>query len=526
MAVTAPRGSGLVGARRPHGPVLRALLAPLPKGTFVSEVSWHTRHRSICALLWLHVLILPVVAMVRGATLGHAMFEAVLVAPFAAGAVWPRFGRGSRSTLATLGLVLSSAILTHLLDGLIEMHFYYFVVVVVVSLYQSWVPFLAAVGFVVLQHAVVGAVAPTSVFNHPAAQRNPLGWSLVHGGFILAQSVACLACWRVSENALGGERRARDGLDKTRADLARAQELARVGSWEWDVMSNSAQWSDQMYELAGVDQASQPVTGESFLAIVHEADRARVGALITTAVEARTPLDYECTLVRPDGSVRVIHTRGDVVVADDGTVTRLFGTCQDISERRRLHDEIFHLAFHDPLTGLANRRMFVDRLERALATQQRSAATHAVLFLDIDDFKAVNDTLGHKAGDDLLVEVGQQLRGSARSYDTVARWGGDEFALLLENIDRAGAMQRAERIQANLREVLLDGKPLHASIGVAMAEGAADPDDLLRDADAAMYTAKRAGDGRAQHRGTGPGRDSQRFVSSNPGPRGPEPRSP
>jgi len=500
MALTAPRGSGLVGARRPRGRVLRVLLAPLPKGTFVSEVSWHNRHRSICALLWLHVLILPVVAMFRGETLGHALFEAVLVGPFAAAALWPAFGRAARSTYATLGLVLSSAILTHIMGGLIEMHFHYFVVVVVVSLYQSWVPFLSAVGFVVLQHAVVGALDPMSVFNHPAALRNPLGWSVVHGAFILAQSVACLACWRVSENALEGERRARDGLDKTRGDLARAQQLARVGSWDWDVMSNSAQWSDQMYELAGVDKASQPVTGESFLAIVHEADRARVGALITAAVEARAPLDYECSLVRPDGSVRVIHALGDVVVADDGTVTRLFGTCQDITERRRLHDEISHLAFHDPLTGLANRRLFVDRLQHALATQQRSGATHAVLFLDIDDFKAVNDTLGHKAGDDLLVAVGQQLRSSARAYDTVARWGGDEFALLLETIDRDGAMQTAERIRANLRQLPLDGKPLQASIGIAIAEGSADPDDLLRAADAAMYAAKRAGDGRPQHR--------------------------
>jgi diguanylate cyclase (GGDEF)-like protein/PAS domain S-box-containing protein len=509
MALTAPCGSGLGGERRPHGPVLRALLAPLPKGTVVAEVSWRNRHRCICALVWLHVLILPVVAMVRGETIGHALYEAGLVGLFAAAAGWPRLGRAARSTLATLGLVLSAAMLTHLTGGLIEMHFHYFVVVVVVSLYQSWVPFLFAVGFVVLQHAVVGAVDPSSVFNHPAAQRNPLGWSMLHGAFILAQSMACLACWRVNEKALDGERRARDGLDKARGDLAKAQEMARVGSWDWDVMSNSVQWSDQMYELAGVEPASQPLTVESFLAIVHEADRARVAALLTAALEARAPLDDECTLVQPDGSARVVHALGNVIVADDGTVTRVFGTCQDITERRALHDEIFHLAFHDPLTGLANRRLFVDRLGHALATQQRSGATHALLFLDIDDFKAVNDTLGHKAGDDLLIQVGQQLRDAARSYDTVARWGGDEFALLLEDANRAAAARIAERIQAKLGQLQLNGKPLQASIGIAIAEGSADPDDLLRDADTAMYAAKRAGDGRPQHRSPAPGRYTQ-----------------
>ncbi len=161
-----------------------------------------------------------------------------------------------------------------------------------------------------------------------------------------------------------------------------------------------------------------------------------------------------------------------------------------MTERTALQQEIERLAFHDPLTGLANRRLFLDRLEHALALRTRSGRGCAVLFMDLDDFKKVNDTLGHSAGDQLLQEVARRLQATVRGSDTVSRFGGDEFALLLEDVDLATATRLAERIGTALRQpVHLQGSEvsIRYSIGIALAEGSTAADDILRDADAAMY---------------------------------------
>jgi len=368
--------------------VLRPL-ALLPEGKPLPEDIWRSRHRGVCALLWLHVLVLPIVGVFRDKSLVHAVLEAGAVGVLAAVASRRGFGRGLRTSSATLGLVMSSAILVHLFDGLIEMHFHFFVMVVVISLYQSWRPFLLALGFVVLNHSIGGAVAAGSVYDHPPAQS--WAWALVHGGFILAQSLACLVCWRASENTLDRERQAREDLHKAHQDLTAAQALAGVGSWDWDVPAAVVSWSDQFYAIAGLHRDSFTPTVESFLALVHEGDRDRVAALIDAALEHLSTLDYEARLVRPDGTVRVVHALGECAVDGAGALVKLFGTCQDITERKLLHEKIEHMAFHDPLTGLANRALFLNRLEHALAVQARSARSCAVLFLDLDGFKTIND---------------------------------------------------------------------------------------------------------------------------------------
>jgi hypothetical protein len=115
------------------------------------------------------------------------------------------------------------------------MHFHFFVIVAVITLYQSWLPFGVAIGFVALHHTAVGFTDPLSVFNHPAAVEAPLKWALIHAGFILGESAACLTAWRLNESALAGERAARVALEQANEDLAQAQHLARVGSWDWNV---------------------------------------------------------------------------------------------------------------------------------------------------------------------------------------------------------------------------------------------------------------------------------------------------
>ncbi|HWH32281.1 MAG TPA: EAL domain-containing protein [Egibacteraceae bacterium] len=476
---------------------ISALRQFLPAGDSLDAPSWRKRHRAICGVLWAHVPAVAAFALVRGETAVHSLGEAAILAVLAAGAsvrVWPD---AARAVMATLGLVSASAIAVHLSGGVIEMHFHFFVVVVIASLYQSWVPFLVALAFVVLHHGIVGQLAPESVFNHPAALAGAWRWAAVHGAFVLAESAACLAAWRLNETALEGERAARVALERSNADLLVAQRLSSIGSWDWEIATDTVWWSRELYTIFGVqpDEFLPSVAG--FLAHVHEDDRGRVALLVEQAGSVPAgDLEFNCRVLRADGTERIVHALGHAAVGDDGRPTRLMGTVQDITERKALEREIEYRAFHDPLTDLANRALFMDRVRHALAVRERTGASIAVLYLDLDDFKTVNDTLGHSAGDALLVQVAHRLCDSVRTSDTVARLGGDEFAVLLENTDTGQAARAAEAVLDALQEpVQVDRAHLlvRTSIGVVVAERSIESEELLRRADVAMYEAKRQG---------------------------------
>lgn len=198
----------------PHG-WLRGAVAWLPAGDTLTVDGWHRRHRSIVGLLWAHVVLLPVYGIAIGRPAGHVVLEnAVPLVACALLASSRRCSASLRAVLATLGLTLSSVALVHLSGGLIEMHFHFFVVVAVVSLYQSWRPFLVALAVVLLHHGIMGTLDPSGVYNHPAAVASPWVWALVHTGFILAESAACLVAWRLNEDALERERHAQRSLSR------------------------------------------------------------------------------------------------------------------------------------------------------------------------------------------------------------------------------------------------------------------------------------------------------------------------
>jgi diguanylate cyclase (GGDEF)-like protein/PAS domain S-box-containing protein len=185
---------------------------------------------------------------------------------------------------------------------------------------------------------------------------------------------------------------------------------------------------------------------------------------------------------------------------DNPSVGGLVLNTRDISERRQLEDQLVHQAFHDSLTSLANRALFKDRVDHALQRTKRQTPSVAVLFLDLDGFKEVNDSLGHAAGDRLLIQVAERLHSCVRPSDTVARFSGDEFAVLIEDAsDDIDVVQVAERVLEGLRQpFVVNGRELHVrgSMGIARMDGDVDgADQLLRNADLAMYRAKAAGNG-------------------------------
>jgi diguanylate cyclase (GGDEF)-like protein/PAS domain S-box-containing protein len=186
----------------------------------------------------------------------------------------------------------------------------------------------------------------------------------------------------------------------------------------------------------------------------------------------------------------------------DHTVRGIVLNTRDVSERKRLEQQLTHQAFHDPLTGLANRALFRDRVSHALALAQREGRPITVLFLDLDDFKKVNDSLGHAEGDRLLIAAAERFLSCARTADTVARLGGDEFAILIEHVagndGRAGLLDRLTAAMAHPFTLSGNQVQVSASIGVAATTGGETADDLLRNADVAMYAAKRRGKGRSE----------------------------
>ena len=249
--------------------------------------------------------------------------------------------------------------------------------------------------------------------------------------------------------------------------------------------------------ILGYD-ASQLV-GDAFVSFVHPDDRSSMLTLFADVRDqAGTRRQHEFRAVHRDGSTCVLEAVLSNMLEDDN-VNGIVLTAHDVTARKQLEEQLTHQAFHDVLTGLANRALLLDRLTHALNGKRRSGEQVCVLFIDLDDFKTVNDSLGHGPGDELLALIGSRLRTAVRPQDTCARLGGDEFAVLLEDVRSPRAANlAAERIQdalsqpATIAEIEI---PVRASIGIALDDSTQTPEGMLRNADTAMYRAKAAGKG-------------------------------
>ncbi len=289
-----------------------------------------------------------------------------------------------------------------------------------------------------------------------------------------------------------------EDLRTSEASLKRSQSMAKIGSWRYRFRSGQVEWSDQMHILWGWKPGNFRLTRKAILTRIEAQDRAKTVSAILKALRLRQPM--EATFQLNTGGGKPLHIQLEVECEHDadGSLLGLFGTCQDITDRIEAEERIRQLACQDALTGLPNRFLFGDRLKAAMARVRREKTSLAIHCLDLNDFKGINDTLGHAVGDELLRQVAQRLTGALRSSDTVARLGGDEFAIIQAPIQ---AMEEASLLAARLIEAvsapyLIDNHNIFTStsIGVAMyPKNGSDPDKLLCFADAALYQAKDQG---------------------------------
>ncbi|HUP84505.1 MAG TPA: EAL domain-containing protein [Acidimicrobiales bacterium] len=297
------------------------------------------------------------------------------------------------------------------------------------------------------------------------------------------------------------ERAGREALIDREAQLAEAQRTAHIGSYSWDLVTDDVWWSDEMYRVLGFTPGD-PDARRSFIDRVHPDDRDRVWAAKAAIRNLSTPSMSEWRVVLLDGEIRWMQGRVRPT-CENGVAVSVCGTVQDITDRKVAEELISFQANHDVLTHLPSRVIFVERLSAAFE-RARGGGDIAVILLDVDRFKWLNDSLGHPAGDALLIEFADRLRSVVRPEDTVARFGGDEFAVLCEGMDANNAESLAGRIASALgAPVVIGGEDttMTVSIGVAVASAhhpVLTPGALVRDADTAMYRAKEVGRNRIE----------------------------
>ncbi len=289
---------------------------------------------------------------------------------------------------------------------------------------------------------------------------------------------------------------AEDALRQSEARLARAQRIARIGSWEWNLQNNSVYFSEELLRILGYNPETPPrISMEWVYERINPVDLPLVRKTITDSIESRHSLNVAYRIQTFSGNEIMVSSQGEIECDETGRPSLMIGATIDITARSKAEEEIHLLVNYDTLTGLPNRNLLHDRLQQAIAKSARSEQTVGVLFLDLDRFKSINDTLGHKAGDQLLRVVAERLRLCLRESDTLARLGGDEFVILLAGTaNEEGISTAAGKILAIISEPLVLEKQelyLTASIGISIYPlDGDDPQTLLKHADLAMYRAK------------------------------------
>jgi PAS domain S-box-containing protein len=314
-------------------------------------------------------------------------------------------------------------------------------------------------------------------------------------------------------------------LRESEARLANAQRIAQLGFWEWDQQDNTLHLSEKVHEIFGIPHQKSASTYEGFLEFIHPEDKTLFQQAVQQAIEDSKRSSIEHRILRADGLERVVQQEIEANLDGSNKSISVVGTVQDVSERKQAEQRIRYLAFYDNVTGLPNRTYLKDHLNFVLTQARLNNQFSAVLFLDLDRFKLINDTLGHSAGDELLKEVAERLSHCIRYYDcvsrdhaseshkfnnwhaiqhTVARLGGDEFVIVLSQLrQKEDAATVAQRVNQALRKSFnLLGNDIYitTSIGISLfPEDGNDVETLLKYADKAMYHAKAEGRNRFKY---------------------------
>lgn len=298
-------------------------------------------------------------------------------------------------------------------------------------------------------------------------------------------------------------------LGRSQHRLQNAKKVAQIADWECDAKTLEAYWSPELYSLLGLSNQEVVKTHDRMLEFVHPDDLEMVTLALRNLIQEHRPYDIEYRLKHSTQGVIHVHERAEIIFDNFNEPSLYAGTIQDISKRKAVEEEVRHLAYYDALTGLANRTLFSQHLSTAIRRARRNNEKLAILFIDLDKFKSINDTLGHNAGDSFLQEVSRRLqhclrdcdivsRGQKESSRPVARFGGDEFTVLLTNkVSLPGTTAVAKRIlEALSTPLLIEGQeiPVSASIGISIyPEDGTEGNQLIKNADAAMYEAKENG---------------------------------
>lgn len=286
-----------------------------------------------------------------------------------------------------------------------------------------------------------------------------------------------------------------------------------VGIWDWNLQTMELVWDDSMFALYHMRREDFSGAVDAWEKSLHPDDKEASQEELRVALSGGKPLDTEFRVIWQNGEIHHIKAIAKTFFDDNGKVLRILGTNIDITQQKRLEEQVRRLAFYDELTSLPNRRLLNDRLTQTIAANKRSRSYGAIMFLDLDNFKPLNDTYGHVAGDLLLIEAANRLKNCMREMDTVARFGGDEFVVMLGEleVDRAKAILQtqlvAEKILAILAEPYSITTPFNstivhhctASIGIVIfIEHKGSNDNILNWADNAMYRAKELGRNRIE----------------------------
>jgi len=295
---------------------------------------------------------------------------------------------------------------------------------------------------------------------------------------------------------------------RTEQQMARAKErldLALSGSrlalWDWDLKSDKVYFNESWAAILGIAPRESTFSGTDVASWTHPEDRPVFAAALGNAIKGVSDeFDCEYRVTHSSGEWIWIHSRGKVTQRENGRALRMTGTSHNISKRKRAEERAEYLATRDALTGLPNRVLLHDRLEQCIFNAARNAVGFAFMFIDLDRFKTINDSLGHQVGDELLKRVASRLTACVRATDTVARLGGDEFAVILENLDDdddEGAQSVAEKMIAAMgAPMLIESQHLSTSCSIGISlypNDGRDSQTLMKSADVAMYYAKEKG---------------------------------